>query len=88
VERETLLGKCRSALVNHKGSPYGGWSPREQLAVALVLGDQGTLDEWETTALDAIQTVRDGMADPPPDMATWLREIRDQLDTEGVTTGG
>lgn len=84
MERDELLDKCRSAVANHDGHPYGGWSSREQLAVALVLNDQETLTEWAVTALGAIQMVRDGMVNPPADLASWLQEIRIQLIREGT----
>lgn len=87
MDADDLIRRCRSARNNHSGRPYGGWSTREQLAVALVLGDEETLKEFSLDALEAVQYVRDGMANPPPDMVAWLTGLRRIVDTTGLEPG-
>jgi ABC-type uncharacterized transport system involved in gliding motility auxiliary subunit len=58
-----ILGLARSAIANHGGHPYGGWSMREQLAVALVLEDQEHLADMGYTTEQAEQAVADGTGD-------------------------
>lgn len=74
-----ILGRARSAIANHSGHPYGGWSMREQLAVALVLEDQEHLADMGYTTTQAEQAVADGMYFPPADMPAFLTDIRAQL---------
>src|SRR4051794_28033617 len=54
-----ILRRARSARDNHGGHPYGGWSTREQLAVALVLKDREHLDVMGYTPTEAAQMVAD-----------------------------
>ena len=74
-----ILGRARSAIANHGGHPYGGWSMREQLAVALVLDDQDHLADMDYTTEQAERAVADGMYFPPADMTGFLAGIRTQL---------
>jgi hypothetical protein len=78
--RDTLQ-RCQSALRHHDGHPYGGWSTREQLAVALVLEDFEHIRAMDYTRAQAVRHVRDGMLAPPPDFDGWLDEIRRNLET-------
>ena len=75
-----ILRRSRSARVNHGGHPHGGWSTREQLAVALVLKDREHLDAMGYTPTEAARMVADGMFFPPADFTGWLDGIRTQLD--------
>lgn len=74
-----ILGRARSAIANHGGHPYGGWSMREQLAVALVLDDRDHLADMGYTRAQAEQAVADGMYFPPADMTGFLAGITTQL---------
>jgi hypothetical protein len=72
----SLVGMCRSAIRNHDGHPYGGWSHGEQLGVALVLRDQKFLDGAGMTPTQAARRVLDGMMFPPADINVWLASVR------------
>ncbi len=71
-----LLARCRSAIINHGGHPYGGWPTREQLAVAIVLRDRPHLEAMGYTLSEAVQCVLDGMVNPPDDVNAWIAVIR------------
>lgn len=73
------LRRCRSAIRNHDGRANPAWSTGEKLAVALVLGDQETLDEMEYSRREAIDRVCGGMWNPPSNFAAWAATIRTKL---------
>ncbi len=79
---QALVGMCRSALRNHGGHPYGGWSSGEKLGVALVLRDREYLEREGMTPTQAARRVLGGMLMPPPDVNVWLATIRKAIGLE------
>jgi hypothetical protein len=66
------------------GHPFGTWSTGEQLAVAVVLEDREHLEAMGYTLEEASQSVRDRMADPPEDMAAWVKAVRFEMERTKV----
>lgn len=76
---KSILAKCRSAVRNHDGYPYGAWSTGEQIAVALVLQNHTWLRENGYTMASAARDVAGRMLSAPPDMQAWVRRIRTEM---------
>jgi hypothetical protein len=70
--------RCKWAVHHNNGQPDGGWSMREQLAVALVLRNRMHLVLMGYTIDEAIRVLRDGMSNPPAasEFTAWLERIR------------
>jgi hypothetical protein len=81
-----ITRRARWARDYNDGRPEPAWSTGERLTVALVLGDQATLDAEGYTRQEAAQRLAGDLAfyGYPGDADTWLGEIRAALgSTEG-----
>ncbi len=76
-----ITRRARWARDHNDGRPEPAWSTGERLAVALVLGDQATLDAEGYTRQEAAQRLAGDIAfyGYPGDAGTWLQEIRAAL---------
>jgi hypothetical protein len=76
-----ITRRARWARDHNGGRPEPVWSTGERLAVALVLGDQATLDAEGYTRQQAAQRLAGDLAfcGYSADVGTWLTEIRAAL---------
>src|SRR5215831_16088862 len=78
---EDITRRARWARDHNDGRPEPAWSTGERLVVALVLGDQATLDAEGYTRQEAAQRLAGDLAfyGYPADAGTWLTQIRTAL---------
>jgi hypothetical protein len=77
-QTQDLIHRCRLALTEGDGHPFAAWSTGEQLAVALVLKDQETLDHYGYSPTEAAQRLIAEMWTPdhPDQFKNWLESVR------------
>ena len=74
---EDITARARWARDRNQGYPKPAWSTGEQLAVALVLGNQDFLDAAGYTAREASQRLAGDLAGA--DVTEWLDDVRAAL---------
>jgi hypothetical protein len=75
-----LVGRVRWAKERNDGFPSPEWSTKEQLAVALVLGNQDYLAGQGYLMSSVLDRVCVGMISRYEDRIAWLNDIRDAID--------
>jgi hypothetical protein len=76
-----ITARARWARAHNNGHPEPAWSTGERLAVALVLGDQETLDGEGYTRQEAVQRLSGdiGFYGYTADVEAWITGIRSVL---------
>jgi hypothetical protein len=84
-----ITRRAQWARDHNDGKPEPAWSTGERLAVALVLGDQATLDAEDYTRKEAEQRLAGDLAfyGYTADAGTWLAEIRAEVGLPRITEG-
>jgi hypothetical protein len=82
-----ITRRARWARDHNDGRPESAWSTGERLTVALVVGDQATLDAERYTRQEAAQRLAGDLSyyGYPADADTWLSQIRATLAAEETT---
>jgi hypothetical protein len=72
---------ARFARDHNDGRPMPAWSTGERLIVALILGDQATLDSEGYTRQEALQRLAGDLAyhGDTTDAGTWITRIQAEL---------
>lgn len=76
-----ITRRARWARDHNSGRPEPAWSTGERLAVALILGDQATLDAEGYTPQEAAQRLAGDLTffGYPADVDAWLKRVRTDL---------
>jgi hypothetical protein len=76
-----ITARARLARDHNDGRPMPAWSTGERLIVALVLGDQATLDNEGYTRHEVLQRLAGDLAfhGDTTDPATWITRIQAEL---------
>ena len=84
-----ITRRAQWARDHNDGKPKPAWSTGERLAVALMLGDQATLDAEDYTRQEAEQRLAGDLAfyGYTAHAGTWLAEIRAGIGLPRITEG-
>jgi hypothetical protein len=83
-----MVGRARNARDHNGGKPEPAWSTGERLIVALILGDQTTLDLEDCTEDQALSRLGGDLYfhGYPSDASTWVEAARRLLGRPEMNT--